>query len=246
VARAEPEPRRAAANARRGGDGPLRDFFAREGAILALLVIVLYKLGDAFAGSLTTAFLIRGAGFSVTEVGAINKILGLVATIVGALAGGALMTRLSLYGALMLFGVLQAVTNLGFWYLAVSEKAYWSMATVVALENLCGGMGTAAFVAFLMALCRVRYSATQYALLSALAAVGRTYLAGPLSGVMVEEFGWPAFFAFTFVVALPGLALLWSQREQIRALESTGAAPVAPGQGLTGAIPLPQRGRGPG
>jgi PAT family beta-lactamase induction signal transducer AmpG len=205
--------------------GPLKDFFTRDGALLALLLIVLYKLGDAFAGSLTTAFLIRGAGFSVTEVGAINKALGLVATIVGALAGGALMTRLSLYGALMFFGILQAVTNLGFWFLAVTPKAYWSMATVVGLENLCGGMGTAAFVAFLMALCRVRYSATQYALLSALAAVGRTYLAGPLSGVMVEAFGWPAFFLCTVVIALPGLVLLWMQRTQVRALDSAG--PVA-------------------
>jgi PAT family beta-lactamase induction signal transducer AmpG len=207
--------------------GPLRDFFSREGAVLALLLIVLYKLGDAFAGSLTTAFLIRGAGFSVTEVGAINKVLGLLATIVGALAGGALMTRLSLYGALMLFGVLQAVTNLGFWFLAVTPKAYWSMATVVGLENLCGGMGTAAFVAFLMTLCRVRYSATQFALLSALAAVGRTYLAGPLSGVMVESFGWPVFFVCTFLIALPGLGLLWWQRRIVRALEEAPAATAA-------------------
>jgi PAT family beta-lactamase induction signal transducer AmpG len=200
--------------------GPLRDFFGRDGAVLVLVLIVLYKLGDAFAGSLTTAFLIRGAGFSVTEVGAINKVLGVVATIVGALAGGALMTRLSLYGALMLFGALQAVTNLGFWFLAVTPKAYWSMATVVGMENLCGGMGTAAFVAFLMALCKVRYSATQFALLSALAAVGRTYLAGPLSGAMVEAFGWAPFFVVTFAIALPGLALLWWQREQVRALDA--------------------------
>ena len=200
--------------------GPLKDFFSRDGATLALVLIVLYKLGDAFAGSLTTAFLIRGVGFSVTEVGAINKILGLIATIVGALAGGALMTRLSLYGALMLFGILQAVTNLGFWFLAVSPKAYWSMATVVGLENLCGGMGTAAFVAFLMTLCRVRYSATQFALLSALAAVGRTYLAGPLSGVMVESFGWANFFVVTVLIALPGLALLWMQRAGIEALSA--------------------------
>ncbi len=198
--------------------GPLKDFFSRDGAILALVLIVLYKLGDAFAGSLTTAFLIRGVGFSATEVGAINKILGLIATIAGALAGGALMTRLSLYGALMLFGLLQAVTNFGFWFLAVTPKAYWSMATVVGLENLCGGMGTAAFVAFLMTLCRVRYSATQFALLSALAAVGRTYLAGPLSGVMVESFGWANFFIVTVLIALPGLALLWLQRKSIEAL----------------------------
>jgi PAT family beta-lactamase induction signal transducer AmpG len=195
--------------------GPMKDFFSREGAVLALTLIVLYKLGDAFAGSLSTAFLIRGVGFSATEVGAINKILGLIATIVGALAGGAMMTRLSLFGALMLFGTLQAVTNLGFWVLAVTPKAYASMALVVGLENLCGGMGTAAFVAFLMALCKVRYSATQFALLSALAAVGRTYLAGPLSGVMVDTLGWAAFFLATFAIALPGLALLWTQRRLI-------------------------------
>ena len=198
--------------------GPLKDFFTRDGAVLALTLIVLYKLGDAFAGSLSTAFLIRGVGFTATEVGAINKILGLIATIVGALAGGALMSRLSLYGALMLFGVLQAVTNLGFWVLAVTPKSYESMALVVGLENLCGGMGTAAFVAFLMTLCRVRYSATQFALLSALAAVGRTYLAGPFSGIMVAELGWAAFFLATFAIALPGLALLWMQRHLIDAI----------------------------
>ena len=207
--------------------GPMKDFFARDGAVFVLVLIVLYKLGDAFAGSLSTAFLIRGVGFSVTEVGAINKILGLIATIVGALAGGALMTRLSLYGALMLFGILQAVTNLGFWFLAVTPKAYWSMATVVGLENLAGGMGTAAFVAFLMTLCRVRYSATQFALLSALAAVGRTYLAGPLSGVMVESFGWANFFVVTVLIALPGLVLLWMQRVNIDALTENLSEPSA-------------------
>ena len=206
--------------------GPMKDFFARDGAVFVLVLIVLYKLGDAFAGSLSTAFLIRGVGFSATEVGAINKILGLIATIAGALAGGALMARLSLYGALMLFGILQAVTNLGFWFLAVTPKAYWSMATVVGLENLAGGMGTAAFVAFLMTLCRVRYSATQFALLSALAAVGRTYLAGPLSGVMVESFGWANFFVVTVLIALPGLILLWMQRVNIERLSD--AAPAAP------------------
>ena len=206
--------------------GPMKDFFSRDGAVFVLVLIVLYKLGDAFAGSLSTAFLIRGVGFSATEVGAINKILGLIATIIGALAGGALMTRLSLYGALMLFGVLQAVTNLGFWFLAVTPKAYWSMATIVGLENLAGGMGTAAFVAFLMTLCRVRYSATQFALLSALAAVGRTYLAGPLSGVMVESFGWANFFIVTVLIALPGLVLLWMQRANIERLNEMVEKPA--------------------
>jgi PAT family beta-lactamase induction signal transducer AmpG len=204
--------------------GPLRDFFSRDGAILALSLIVLYKLGDAFAGSLTTTFLIRGVGFSATEVGAINKVLGLIATIIGALTGGALMLRLSMFGALMLFGVLQAVTNLGFWVLALTPKSYESMALVVGLENLCGGMGTAAFVAFLMTLCRVRYSATQFALLSALAAVGRTFIAGPSSWVLVEGLGWSGFYLCTFFIALPGLALLWMQRASIAAMTAANAS----------------------
>jgi MFS transporter, PAT family, beta-lactamase induction signal transducer AmpG len=210
--------------------GPLKDFFSRPGAVGVLVLIVLYKLGDAFAGSLSTAFLIRGVGFSAAEVGSINKVLGLIATIIGALAGGALMLRLSLYRALLLFGILQAITNFGFWFLAVSGKSYLSMASVVMLENLCGGMGTAAFVAFLMTLCKVKYSATQFALLSALAAVGRTYLAGPFSGVMVERFGWPTFFLITVLIALPGLALLMREKKNIEALtvnppdESSSAA----------------------
>jgi PAT family beta-lactamase induction signal transducer AmpG len=193
---------------------PLKEFFSRQGAWLLLLLIVLYKLGDAFAGSLTTAFLIQGAGFTATEVGAINKALGLVATIVGALIGGAWMVRLGLYRALLGFGMLQAVTNLGFMLLAIVGKDYSLMVTAVALENLCGGMGTAAFVALLMSLCDKRFSATQYALLSALAAVGRVYV-GPASGLLVSAVGWAPFFFLTFVIALPGIALLWLMRAQL-------------------------------
>ncbi len=193
---------------------PLKEFFARRGAWLLLLLIVLYKLGDAFAGSLTTAFLIQGAGFSATDVGAINKALGLAATIAGALLGGAWMAGLGLYRALMLFGILQAVTNLGFMLLAMAGKSYPLMIAAIAAENLCGGMGTAAFVALLMALCDHRFSATQYALLSALSAVGRVYV-GPVSGVLVAAIGWAPFFFVTFLIALPGIALLWWLREQL-------------------------------
>jgi len=203
---------------------PLREFLSRNGAWLLLLLIVLYKLGDAFAGTLTTAFLIRGVGFSATEVGAIYKVLGLGATITGALAGGAWMAGLGLYRALMIFGVLQAVTNLGFMALAITGKSYALMVAVVAAENLCGGMGTAAFVALLMTLCNHRFSATQYALLSALAAVGRVYV-GPASGYLVVAIGWAPFFFFTFLIALPGLWLLWLLRVR---LEPAPAAVTAP------------------
>ncbi len=186
---------------------PLRDFFGRNNAWLILLLIVLYKLGDAFAMSLTTTFLIRGVGFEAGEVGVVNKTLGLIATIVGALYGGVLMQRLTLFRALLIFGVLQGISNAGYWWLSVTDKHIYSMAAAVFFENLCGGMGTAAFVALLMTLCNKSFSATQFALLSALSAVGRVYV-GPLAGWFVEAHGWSTFYLFSVFAALPGLLLL--------------------------------------
>lgn len=201
---------------------PFREFFSRRGAYTVLALIVLYKLGDAFAGALSTTFLIRGAGFDPTEVGTVNKVLGLAATIVGALAGGSLMARWGLYRSLMAFGILQAFSNLGYWVIAVSPKSIWLMGVAVGIENLCGGLGTASFVALLMALCQHRFSATQFALLSALSAVGRIYLAGPLTPPLVHQLGWPGFFLVTVAIAVPGLLLLWNQRRTIDALEPPG------------------------
>jgi MFS transporter, PAT family, beta-lactamase induction signal transducer AmpG len=203
---------------------PWDAFFDRRRAVALLALIVFYKLGDAFAGTLSTAFLIRGAGFTATEVGAVNKVLGLIATIVGALAGGALLTKISLYRALVLFGILQAVSNFGYWLIAVMPKDYLLMAAAIGFENLCGGLGTAAFVAFLMSLTDQRFSAAQYALLSALAAVGRVYV-GPAAGVMVEGLGWPVFFLFTVAAALPGLALLYWLRREVTQLDARAAVP---------------------
>jgi len=198
---------------------PLLEFFSRDGAWLLLALIVLYKLGDAFAGTLSTAFLLRGPHFSLEEVGLVNKWLGVVATIIGALAGGALMARLRLYRSLLLFGVLQGVTNLGYMALALAGKSYALMILAVATENLASGMGTAAFVALLMAMCERRHSATQYALLSALAALGRVYV-GPVAGEMAKVFGWPEFFFITFLLSLPGLAMLVWQKQRIVAIDT--------------------------
>ena len=201
---------------------PFREFFGRPEAVTVLVLIVLYKLGDAFAGALSTTFLIRAAGYTATEVGTVNKLLGLAATIVGALAGGALMARLGLYRSLLLFGVLQAVSNLGFWAISVGPHNVWLMAAGVGIENLCGGMGTAAFVALLMGLCNQQFSATQFALLSALSAVGRTYLAGPLTPQMVQVAGWPVFFLLTVLIALPALWLLHWRRQDIERIDARG------------------------
>lgn len=202
---------------------PFKEFFSRPEALTVLVLIVLYKLGDAFAGALSTTFLIRAAGFSATEVGTVNKLLGLAATIVGALTGGALMAKLGLYRSLLFFGVLQGVSNLGFWLISVSPHSVVLMACAVGLENLCGGMGTAAFVALLMGLCNRQFSATQFALLSALSAVGRTYLAGPLTPPLVEYAGWPTFFILTVVIAIPGLLLLIWRRQDIDRIDADSA-----------------------
>jgi PAT family beta-lactamase induction signal transducer AmpG len=199
--------------------GPVREFFSRSATSWFLLLIVLYKIGDAFAGSLTTAFLIRGVGFTPTEVGVVNKGMGLAATIVGALVGGVLTAQWGLFRSLLYFGVLQAVSNLAFMALAWTGKSYAVMVAAVAFENLSGGMGTATFVALLMALCDHRYTATQFAALSALAALGRV-LVGPPSGYLVEAVGWVRFFFLTFVAALPGLWLVWRQRTELTALQA--------------------------
>ena len=220
----------------------LDSYFAQSGALAFLLLIILYKLGDAFAGSLTTPFLIKGMGFTQAEVGIVNKIIGIWLTILGALAAGALMLRMSLYRALMWFGILQLVSNFGFWLLAVSGRGAWGSFTLppfdlgfvaldvaseidvmlmsaIAFENISGGMGTAAFVALLMGLCNHRFTATHYALLSAFAAVGRIYVS-PLSGVLSESIGWPAFFVFSVAMAVPGLVAVWWMRSAIGRLNS--------------------------
>ena len=197
--------------------GPLKAFFGRKEPWAILALVVFYKFGDAFAGTLTTAFLIRGAGFTATDVGIINNGAGLIATIIGGLFGGLLMIKLGLFRALLIFGALQAVTNLGYTWLALSPD-YWLMVVVISVEQFAGGLGTAAFVALLMALCDKEFSATQYALLSAIAALGRIYL-GPVAGFVVEAIDWPLFFVASFIVALPGLWLLWYLRDTIRKLD---------------------------
>ena len=228
--------------------GSLRSYFSQTGAAAFLGLIVLYKLGDAFAGSLMTPFLLQAMAYSTAEVGVVNKIIGLWLTIAGALIGGALMIRLGLWRSLMFFGVLQMLSNLGFWWLAVNGKGVlpgltipafdWGfvklvhaapvdggLLLVVAAENLTGGMGTAAFLAFLMSLCNHRFTATHFALLSAFASVGRVWV-GPLAGVLAESIGWPTFFVVSTLMALPALLMLWWLRAPVRALELDPNAPM--------------------
>jgi len=217
---------------------PFKEFFGRRGALALLLLVILYRLGDSYASSLTTTFLvgsqtagglgIEGLGFSQTEVGLVNKGVGVAAVLIGLAVGGALMTRIRLYTALWIFGILQCVTNLSFMALAEIGAHSGALAVVVVLENLAGGMGTTALVALIMSLCDKRFTATQFALLTALSAVGR-YLAGPTSGFIALSTGWTIFFFITALTAIPGLMLLVALRKRILALdadlEPSGASP---------------------
>ena len=224
-----PEPTRLAEPPKSLGEAvgaPLREFFSRPQALGFLAVIVLYKLGDAFASSLQTAFLIGGMGFSATEVGAVKGI-GIFATLFGALLGGVMMTRASLVPALLLFGLLQAVSNLGFAILAAAGKSTAILTVAVVIENVTGGMGTAAFVALVMSLCDPRYTATQFALLSSLEALGRVF-AGRPSADLVDMMGWAQFFVVTLVVALPGLLAVWRLRHHIEQEQKDRAQALSP------------------
>lgn len=190
-----------------------KDFFLRKKAGLILLLLIVYKLGDAFSHALSSTFLLD-LSFSLTEVGMINKVLGVIATLVGIFVGGLFMTRVGLYRALLSFGILAAVTNLLYMVLALIGRNFEIACGAVFIENICAGMGTAAFGALIMSLCTRNYVATQFALLSSLTALGRIYV-GPISGYMVEAFDWAIFYAFSAVVAIPGLLLLVYLRKQV-------------------------------
>lgn len=204
---------------------PLHEFFSRDGALLLLTLVVAYKLGDAFAGSLSTKFLLD-MGYVKTQIGSANKVFGMIATIVGGFAGAVLMLRWGLFRSLLVFGVLQALTNLGYWLIALhGAPSLPLLYFAIGGENLAGGMGTTAAVALLMSLCNPRFTATQFALLSALAAFGRVYV-GPASGYLVVALGWAHFFVFSAIVAIPGLLLVLYLRKAIMALDAPKDLPV--------------------
>ncbi len=200
---------------------PLAEFFSRNNAWIILLLLIFYKMGDAFVMALNTNFLLNGLGFSLSEVGAVNKTVGMTATIIGALLGGYLMKEMSLFKALLVFGILQGVSNIGYWFLAVTPANIYSMGSIIFLENIFSGMGTAAFVALLMTLCNKSLSATQFALLSALSAVGRVYI-GPIASILVSSYGWPLFYLISIGVAVPGIILLLACRSSLIYTQSTG------------------------
>jgi PAT family beta-lactamase induction signal transducer AmpG len=185
---------------------PFVDYFRRHHALLILLFILLYKVGDTMASHMTIPFYLD-IGFSKTEIGAVVKLFGFWATIIGSIIGGVVILRTGIYRALWGFGILQALSTAGFVVLAqVGYSLPW-LAGVIAFENLSAGMGTAAFVAFMASLTNKQFTATQYALLSSLMGIPRVIVAAP-TGYFADWMGWTLFFTLCALIAIPGLVLL--------------------------------------
>jgi PAT family beta-lactamase induction signal transducer AmpG len=187
------------------------DFLTRDFAIAALLFVVLFKFTDALAGAMTAPFVIK-LGFTRDQYGDIVKFYGFIATLAGGFAGGFLARGLRLGPSLWVGGILQAVANLAFSWLATVGADATALTIAITLENFTSAIGTVIFVAYVSALCNnPLHTATQYALLTALAAVGRTYLSVS-AGYIAVATGWPWFFAICAFAAIPSLLLLaWLQ-----------------------------------
>jgi PAT family beta-lactamase induction signal transducer AmpG len=200
---------------------PLRELLDSPSAAILIAVVMLFKIGDAFANKLFTPFMMD-VGFSKTEIGLIAKGLFTASALGGSLLGGVLMVRLGLVRSMLGFGVLQAASNLLYCAMAAAGKSYPIMVTAVVLEHVAGAMGNIALVALIMALCDVRYSAFQYALLSAIALLPRYSLGYP-AGWIADHGGWYLYYVMSFALALPGLAMVWLTRARIAALEQLRA-----------------------
>ncbi len=206
--------------------GPFAEFASRPSWVLIVVFVVLYKFGDALAGVMANPFYVA-MGFSRIEVASISKIFGVFTTLAGVATGGAVVHRYGLYRSLLICGVLQAASNV--MYVVQAWVGYDTvlLAFTIGLENFTGGMGSAAFVAYLSGLCNVAFTATQYALLSSLATVGRTTLAAS-GGWLSEQLDWALFFAATTLAAVPGiLMVVWlMKRFPHETLAQRGAGPV--------------------
>lgn len=187
--------------------GAFSEFLRRKEAWVVLAFVVLFKFTDAFSGNMTVPFVID-IGFTRNDYAVIVKGVGIVATLAGGFAGGFVARRYSLATSLWIGGIVQAMSNLSFSWLALVGVNEWALTLAITSDNFCNAIGTVIFVAYLSALCQnPLHTATQYALLTALAAVGRTYLSSG-AGYLAKATGWPMFFAISVLVAIPSLMLL--------------------------------------
>ena len=207
---------------------PFQEFFQRSGlgtGLFILAFIVLYRYADWLAQTMATPFFLQ-TGFSQTEVGVVVGGIGLAATIVGVLIGGVVIAKIGLNKSLWVVLGVQAITNLMYYLLALQGKSTAMLTAAIVIENLAYGLVTASLLGYLMSVCNKRFSATQFALLSSLAAASRSIIVAP-AGKWAEMMGWPTFFLFTIAMALPALVMLpwiapWSGEAPRGAAEHSG------------------------
>ena len=197
---------------------PLRELLGSPGALALIGVVLLYKIGDAFSNKLFTPFMMD-TGFSKTEIALVVKAVFTASAIGGSILAGLLMVRVSLVRAMLVFGSVAALSNLLYCVLAMTGKSYSIMVVAVALEHLAGAMSNTALVALLMAMCDLRFSAFQYAMLSALSVLPRYSLGYP-AGWIADHGGWFIYYVVSFFIGLPGLLMVWLNRSTIERLAS--------------------------
>ncbi|HXG69698.1 MAG TPA: AmpG family muropeptide MFS transporter [Gemmatimonadaceae bacterium] len=188
---------------------PFKEFFQRSGVLqgfVVLLFVVLYKFSDSLAGNMTTPFLLK-TGFTQTEIGVVLGGAGIIATIVGVVAAGGVIAKLGINKSLWIFAILQGVSNLAYYALSLIGKDRGAMIVTILIENFCVGLVTAVTLAFMMSVTNKRFSATQFALLSSLAAASRDILVAP-GGGLAQSLGWPTFFLVTVAAILPAMVML--------------------------------------
>jgi MFS transporter, PAT family, beta-lactamase induction signal transducer AmpG len=196
---------------------PFVEYFSRDSAISILAFILLYKIGDAIASSMTAPFYVD-LHFTNTEVGSVVKLFGFPPILIGTAIGGLIMLRIGINRSLWIFGVLQAVSTAGFCVLAQTGRSLPILAAVIAFENLSSGMGTSAYAAFMASITNKKFTATQYALLTSLMVIPRV-VASAGAGFLAQTIGWTEFFAFCSLIAIPGMLLLfkfapWKKAEE--------------------------------
>lgn len=185
---------------------PFSEFLQRPGAWFILSFVFMFKLGDALSGALLNPFYVE-MGFSNTDIGLIAKTFGLISSLVGLFFGGLFIYYLGIYRSLWVFGILQGLSTAAFALLTYTGPQTWALGLVVVFEDISSGMGSAAFVAFIGALSHKKYTATQYAILSSIATLGRNFFSG-FTGNMVKTLGWAPFFYTCALIAIPGLLML--------------------------------------
>ncbi len=208
VRRREPSSRRPLAGMGQAIVGPFIDFFRREGAVLVLLFVLIHKIGDTLA-NLTLRPLFRSLGFSKPEIAFYDVGVGFWALMIGIFVGGILFARLGMKRSVLVSLVLMAVSNLSFAVLAAEGHSNWGMAASVGFENFASGIGGVTVIAYFSALCDHRYTAAQYALISAASSIIGRFVSGTTAGSLIERFGYVDFYLLTTVAALPGIFLYW-------------------------------------